>query len=256
VAHLHRRGLDLFAAHVAEMPDEADFHPAALRIASSLGDMLKHRGEQRERLGAYRRTLDIAERLVARFPGQAAYRSLAGYWQGTLGSVLSAAGQAREAEGAYRRAVAHYQAALALEPTRAAALNNWAWLLATCPEVQLRDARRAVDLGTKAVGLIPRRGDLLNTLGFAHYRVGDWDAAIAALEQSRAFYAKRPEAETLESFSAFPLAMAHWQKGDHAEARRWYEQAVRWMENYRQRDEELLRFRAEAAGLLGINDSP
>src|SRR5205807_331524 len=99
-------------------------------------------------------------------------------------------------------------------------------------------------------------GDFWNTLGVAHYRAGDWGAAVAALEQSRALYAKRPEAETLESFSAFPLAMAHWQKGDRAEARRWYDLAVRWMERHQPRDEELLRFRAEAAGLLGVNDQP
>ena len=84
----------------------------------------------------------------------------------------------------------------------------------------------------------------------AHYRAGDWDAARAALEKSIARYAGRPERDTLESFSTFFLAMAHARLGNGAEARRWYDRAVRWMERYQPADGELRRFRAEAEELL------
>ena len=46
--------------------------------------------------------------------------------------------------------------------------------------------------------------------------------------------------------------MAHWQVGNKEEARRWYDKAVEWMEKNKPDDEELRRFRAEAAELLGI----
>ena len=36
------------------------------------------------------------------------------------------------------------------------------------------------------------------------------------------------------------------------EARKWYRQAVAWTEKHRPRDEELRRFRGEAADLLGV----
>ena len=36
--------------------------------------------------------------------------------------------------------------------------------------------------------------------------------------------------------------------------RSWYERAVQWMEKNKPQDEELLRFRAEAAKLLGEAD--
>ncbi len=36
-------------------------------------------------------------------------------------------------------------------------------------------------------------------------------------------------------------------------ARKWFGQAVQWMEKKQPRNEELRRFRAEAEGLLGIN---
>jgi hypothetical protein len=45
--------------------------------------------------------------------------------------------------------------------------------------------------------------------------------------------------------------MTHWRLGDRSEARRCYEQAVGWMEKNAPQNEELRRFRAEAATLLG-----
>ena len=44
--------------------------------------------------------------------------------------------------------------------------------------------------------------------------------------------------------------MAHARLGNGAEARRWYDRAVRWMEQYQPDDLELRRFRAEAEELL------
>ena len=58
------------------------------------------------------------------------------------------------------------------------------------------------------------------------------------------------------SFDDFFLAMAYWQLGDKEQARKWYGQAVAWMKKNRPQDEELCRFRAEAAVLLGIHEPP
>ena len=81
----------------------------------------------------------------------------------------------------------------------------------------------------------------------AYYRAGDWKAAIEALEKVEA-------SSTMDgdSFDWFFLAMAHWQLGEKDEARKWYDQAVQWMEKNQPQDEELRRFRAEAEELLGI----
>jgi hypothetical protein len=46
--------------------------------------------------------------------------------------------------------------------------------------------------------------------------------------------------------------MAHWQLDQEEEARKWYDEAVAWMDKNRPQNEELRRFRAEAAELLGI----
>jgi hypothetical protein len=48
--------------------------------------------------------------------------------------------------------------------------------------------------------------------------------------------------------------MVRWQQGEQEEARKWYGQAVAWMDKKKPENEELRRFRAEAAKLLGVNE--
>jgi hypothetical protein len=56
-----------------------------------------------------------------------------------------------------------------------------------------------------------------------------------------------------EGEAQFFLAMAHWQLSAKEQSRKWYDQAVRWMEKNQPEDPEaLFRFRAEAAALLGL----
>ena len=52
----------------------------------------------------------------------------------------------------------------------------------------------------------------------------------------------------------FFLAMAHWQLGNKAEARRWYDQAIEWTDKQAPTSENRGRFRREAAELLGVNE--
>jgi hypothetical protein len=124
-------------------------------------------------------------------------------------------------------------------------LNNQAWVLATGPVPKNRDPGRAVKLALEAVELAPREGNCWNTLGVAHYRNGDWKEAVAALTQST-------ELQGENAYDGFFLAMGHWKLDQKKEARKWYDQAVAWMDKNQPQNEELRRFRAEAAELLGI----
>jgi tetratricopeptide (TPR) repeat protein len=124
--------------------------------------------------------------------------------------------------------------------------NGLAWLLATCPDPKFRNAARAVEHAKKAVELSPKTGYLWNTLGAAHYRAGDWTSAITALEKSMELK------KGGDSSDWFFLAMAHVRQGEKGEAREWYNKAVRWMDKQHPKTEELRRFRAEAAELIGI----
>jgi tetratricopeptide (TPR) repeat protein len=126
--------------------------------------------------------------------------------------------------------------------------NNLAWLLATCPDTKSRDAGKAVGLANKAVEMAPQGGTFWNTLGVANYQAGNLKEATVALEKSMQLR------KGGDSFDWFFLAMAQWQLGEKEKARSWFDQAVQWMDNHQPNDEELRRFRAEAAGLLGIKD--
>jgi uncharacterized protein HemY len=125
-------------------------------------------------------------------------------------------------------------------------MNELAWLLATCPDVKLRDPRQAVAHAKKAVELAPARDDLWNTLGVAQYRNGEWKAAVEALMKSVQLR------EGGGSFDFFFLAMAHWQLNEKDKARAWYDRAVAWMDKHEPNDKDLKRFRAEATALLGL----
>jgi serine/threonine protein kinase len=162
---------------------------------------------------------------------------------GRVGDIRLLLGQHALAEQAYRQA-------LKLDPDNAEVQDRLARLLATCPAPRLRDARQAVDLAKKAVARAPRNGAFWNTLGIAQYRAQEWRAAVASLEKSMQL---RKGGDASDWFF---LAMAHWRSGAKDKAREWYDRAVRWVEKNRPKDEELGRFRAEAAALLGLPGPP
>lgn len=134
-----------------------------------------------------------------------------------------------------------------LLPQDAGAHNNLAWLPATCSDAKFRDASHAVTLAKKAVELAPSEWTYVNTLGVAHYRTGDWKAAIAALEKSMKLRKGGGSSDW------FFLAMAHWQLGNKQDARQWYDKAVDRMAKKNAKDEQMLRVQKEAAQLLMID---
>ena len=125
--------------------------------------------------------------------------------------------------------------------------NNLAWFLANCSEPRLRNPSRAVELRAKSRQGATQRGKLLEYLGTAQFRAGDWHAAINALDKSIGLRAGGDVADW------FFLAMAHWQKGETDKAHSWYDKAVAWMDAKQSKDDELNRFRAEATTLLQLD---
>jgi eukaryotic-like serine/threonine-protein kinase len=171
---------------------------------------------------------------------------------GELGySVYFQQANAHAARKEWEKAIADYTKALELKPDVPVLCNNLAWLLATCPDPKFLDVARAVELARKAVELDPKHGNWWNTLGVAHYRVGEWKNAIDALKKSDELLKGE-----MFSFNAFFLAMAHWQRDEKGEARQLYDRGVQWMEKHQPNNEELRRFRAEAAESLKIEDQP
>ncbi len=153
-------------------------------------------------------------------------------------------------QGKLDEAVAAFREAIRLKPGLADVHNDLAWLLATCADAKIRDFPKAVALARRAVELAPKVEGYWNTLGVAHYRAGDWKASVAALEKSMEL------GHGGGAIDWFFVAMAHWRLGHGDEARTWYEKAAAWMEKNQPKDEEHIRFRAEASALVGLTDRP
>jgi serine/threonine protein kinase/Flp pilus assembly protein TadD len=153
------------------------------------------------------------------------------------------------------------------------AINELAWLLATCPDRRVRDPARALRLLQKAAEAPPTNGSLHLMLGAAHHGNGNLQAAVEELTRASELLGQADDGR-----AGFLLATAHYRLGDQVKARQWYDKAAARMDKTQPQDEELRRwaritahaccpvpdmpraeelsrFRAEAAALLKIEDT-
>jgi tetratricopeptide (TPR) repeat protein len=204
-------------------------HPQDYWVNLNLGLCLDRLGQR-----------DVAIRY---YTAAVALRPEAGWARFRLGNALYVNGHHDEAIAAWRKAIE-------LKPDYTLALNNIAEGLANHPDPKRRDPLEAVRLAKWVVKLDPNNGAGWNTLGEAHYRDGNWKAAIQALRKSMELR------KGGDSNDWFFLAMAKWRLDEKDEACEWYGKAVAWMDKNQPKNEDLRRFRVEAAELLGIEQPP
>ncbi len=95
-----------------------------------------------------------------------------------------AAGDYHYAVKDFTKAITFYETAVYLAPDHVHALNNLAWLLATCPQTDLQDPERSLDLAGRAVALAPQSPFVLDTYAealFLNHRTAD---AVAAAQKA------------------------------------------------------------------------
>jgi tetratricopeptide (TPR) repeat protein len=91
----------------------------------------------------------------------------------------TARGEAWGEKKDYGRAIADYREALQLDPSSADALNGAAWWMATCPDEQFRDEKKAVELAMKACEISGwSDSNNIDTLAAAYAEVGDFESAM------------------------------------------------------------------------------
>jgi tetratricopeptide (TPR) repeat protein len=92
---------------------------------------------------------------------------------------LDRRGQREMGEGDYAAARTHFESALKMDPHNPQYLNDVAWLEAACPQADLRDGHRAVELATEACQLTQWRNPaIVDTLAAAYAESGQFDKAV------------------------------------------------------------------------------
>lgn len=87
--------------------------------------------------------------------------------------------------GRYEEAESHLESALRLKPDSVEAMNNLAWILATCPDKGIRDGNRAVEFAEEACASSKyKQTTCIGTLAAAYAEAGRFDDAIAAANRA------------------------------------------------------------------------
>jgi tetratricopeptide (TPR) repeat protein len=250
-ADAHRNQLAIHDKLAMSVPADPDYRFNQARAANFLGVALRWMPRELDNaIRQHEKALAICERLVAEFPMRRLFGNELARSHYAIGIVLRAKGRWADAKAAFWHGVKvsdQEMDSLADPPIPPSVQNDLAWLLATCPEENLRDYRDAVELARETVER-DSRASYWNTLGVAEYRVGNNKAALEALQ--KAMDLNRGG----DSCDWFFTAMAHWRLGHKDESRAWYERAVGWMQKHQPLNPELCRFRTEAASELGIVD--
>lgn len=157
----------------AERPDDAEKAARTLTEARpdlapawiALGDLLRQNDRWTDAVSAYDRALEILQK--SGDPQQTWF-------------PLYARGIALERAGQFDRADADMRAALALQPNQAPILNylGYSWV---DRNINLDEGLALIQ---KAVDLRPEDGYILDSLGWAYYRLGRFDEAVDPMERA------------------------------------------------------------------------
>jgi tetratricopeptide (TPR) repeat protein len=259
-----RQAFDHYEKLVGQSHSVPTYGLELMRLWLALRPLFLESGRFHQAERTFRKTLRLAEGLAAASPREHRFQHFVALCKDSQGLMLSELSRPQDAEKAFREAMAIWTDLVMKHPAveeyrlwLAWSYNDLADLFSTGPAAHHHDASQAVPLAQKAVELHPQYGGFWNTLGTAHYRAGDYRAAAKELEKCMAMN------DGGDCYDWFFLAMAHWRLDHQAEARRFYDRAAAWIEENKSKLEKdklqaarFCRFRAEAAALLGLKETP
>ena len=172
--------------------------PNSASLQFGLGEVLRRTGRLREAVAAYRRAVGIEPRMARawaqlgraileqRQPDEAMpYLEKAIELSPTHPGYRFTVGSALILLGKRRVAVEQFAKAVEFDPHNLGALNNLAWLLATCDEDGIRDGPRAVRLAEHAREITEgKHYGVLDTLAAAYAAAGQFDRAVAIADKA------------------------------------------------------------------------
>jgi tetratricopeptide (TPR) repeat protein/tRNA A-37 threonylcarbamoyl transferase component Bud32 len=240
---LEEQGLQFFRSFIQEQSDDpiVRFESAQAYLEMASVYCAKHKFASAQAM--IRSACVLLQLLQESRPENREYRLALIQAHYRLGYLLACFGYPEESRQEYARIAELYRASLPRDE-EGEFLNGYAWYLVDCPDITIRDSERALTLVERALKKRPDKGNFWNTLGVARYRQGDWSSALTALEKSMEL------CEGGDACDWFFLAMV-WARLDNLPtARTWHAKALAWLDKQPWPSESLLRYKAEAAGLL------
>jgi tetratricopeptide (TPR) repeat protein len=144
----------------------------AIHVDPNHSRIYRNRGIAYGQKGNYDRAIaDLTEaiRLYPKFADAYNNRGVAYYNRGLTS----------ERKSDYVNAIADYNEAIRISPTSAVTYNDLSWLLAVCPDANVRNGVKAVEYAKKATELSDgKTGSWFSTLAAAYAEAGDFDAAV------------------------------------------------------------------------------
>jgi tetratricopeptide (TPR) repeat protein len=108
-------------------------------------------------------------------------------------------GNALLSEGKFKEAIGEIKRSLEIEPNNPDAKNNLAWILATCPDANMRNPSDAIRLAQEAcIATNYKKASKLDTLGAAFASAGRFDEAIETAQKALSV-ADRGQTELLKT---------------------------------------------------------
>jgi serine/threonine protein kinase len=234
-----RRATSLLRGLIAEFPEENGYKRQLAQTLNLKGTLANSVSNQSKLKPGY---LLLEALGVAPTGAVAAQTFLTGIAEAFLRDGLN---NEQEATEAFSGMIAALRDTLDDDPL-GDSYNRLAWLLSTCPMPALWNAAEAVALAKQAVARSPNEGNFWNTLGVACYRAGDYRSCLETLDQSMRLRAGG------NAYDWFFVAMASERLGKTSQARDWYQKAVAWHQKEQPFNGDMLRFRSEAAAVIGV----
>ncbi len=193
--------LDRTDEAIAQLRQMAAESPTSISAYVQLGDVLRNKKQFKEAAAAYDEAIT-----------RAAAQGLPDRW-----TLLYDRGVSYERSGDWTKAEADLEHALELKPDQAIVLNylGYSWV----------DKGEKLDQGLKmiekAIELRPKDGYIVDSLGWAHYRMGDYAGAVKYLERAVELV---PDDSTINDH----LGDAYWRTGRQTEARYQWRRALQF----------------------------
>jgi len=210
------------AVGTAKIRELTASQPKSARLQKFLGDWLAATGDHAGALQAYAAAkqldpqatsidmamarLDLADskndtarQILTRIIQADSNNAEAYMWMGTL----------EERAGSFDAAISDYRKVLSIDSNNVMALNNLAFLLAEHGQAQQLD--EALKLAQQVRALVPKSGNIDDTMGWVYYKKGIYPSAIQQLEDA---VSQDRAANAPSALHRYHLAMAYLKKGD------------------------------------------